>query len=272
MIEDVFDKLGLGPLEARVYLGLLRQGAAPAGSLSKKLGLPRATLYDALDRLTCAGLVQQTAQDDVKLWCAEHPEILLRLTQGRLDAWQKLQAQLNTIVPKLVQEARLDYTKPHFQYFEGQNGIRHILQDMLLYRDCETLAFWPVRDMLDALGEDFFSELNKARIRQNLYTRAIWPRSKTVDLQKFPCFGIGSGFKREIRLAPPEVDCSMGYWAYASKTAFISSRAECFGFIVESNELRQLLSTQFEILWALSEKLIVPSRWTAAYLKGVVSL
>jgi hypothetical protein len=44
----------------------------------------------------------------------------------------------------------------------------------------------------------------------------------------------------------------MGYWVYQNKAAFISSRAEGFGFIIESRELVAMLLTQFELLWSLS--------------------
>jgi hypothetical protein len=51
--------------------------------------------------------------------------------------------------------------------------------------------------------------------------------------------------------------------------AFISSKKESFGFIVESRELRQLLKTQFDILWQMSKRLEVDPKYTQEFLKSV---
>ena len=82
---------------------------------------------------------------------------------------------------------------------------------MLLYRDLETQAFWPISEMVEVLGKDFFIFLNQSRIRQNLYTKAIWPSGRMLDIKNNSFLGVGKEFKREIRIAPPSVECTMGY-------------------------------------------------------------
>jgi len=130
-----------------------------------------------------------------------------------------------------------------------------MLKDVLLYDDLETELYWPVKDMIKVLGEDFLFEFNKKRVRNGIGIRVIWPQEKTSDVEKNIFLAPGREVLREVRLAPAGIDFSMGYWAYGSKVMFMSSRAENFGFIVESKELRQLLKTQFEILWKISEPL-----------------
>jgi hypothetical protein len=107
--------------------------------------------------------------------------------------------------------------------------------------------------MLDILSEDFFKNLNKERIRLKLKTRAIWPRKQIVNIKEHPYLGAGEKFFREIRIAPQEINFSMGYWIYGNKVAFISSKREAFGFIIESRELAETLSSQFEVIWKLSK-------------------
>ena len=141
-----------------------------------------------------------------------------------------------------------------------------MLKDMLLYRDIETQAYWPIKAMVDILSPDFFRYLNKERIKNNLYTRAIWPTSQKVDIKKHPYLGVGSDFKREIRIAPKEIDFSMGYWIYKNKVAFISSRKESFGFIIESKELVDMLLSQFELIWKLSKSIEANSKDTKVFL------
>jgi len=101
------------------------------------------------------------------------------------------------------------------------------------------------------------NEFNKKRVRNNISIRVIWPLDKSVDVKNDIFLAPGKEVKREVRIAPEGIDFSMGYWAYGSKVMFMSSRLENFGFIVESRELRQLIKTQFEVLWNISQPIKV---------------
>ena len=269
MLDEVFKKLGLSSKETTTYLTLLENGALNAGSLSKRMGLPRSSVYDSLKSLHERGLVVQSERSQVKLWAAESPETLLSMLSKEASSWEGVKASFLTLLPELKSRESKDFVTPRFSYFEGVEGVKNILRDMLLYRDIQTQAFWPARDMLEILGKDFFYELNRSRIRQNIYTQGIWPRGASVDIKEYPCFGVGEKFRREIRLAPEGLQWSMGYWAYQNKVAFVSSRKECFGFIVESNELRQMLKTQFEVVWGLSKRIEVAEKSLESFLKTV---
>jgi hypothetical protein len=165
-----------------------------------------------------------------------------------------------------MNKAGLNVIKPKFQLFEGTEGVQNVLEDMLMYRDCETLAFWPIKSMINILSEDFFRYHNKERIKRNLYTRAIWPREEAVDIHMNPYLGVGDEFRREIRLAPTEINFTMGYWMYQNKIAFLSSRAESFGFVIESQEMMIMQKAAFEVIWNISEKVKVDPVYTQAFL------
>ncbi|MBC7996304.1 MAG: hypothetical protein IAF58_00060 [Leptolyngbya sp.] len=109
--------------------------------------------------------------------------------------------------------------------------------------------------MLEILGPQFFRYLNKERIRNKLYTRAIWPSNQIVNAGDHPYLGSGPEFHREIRVAPTNLQFSMGYWIYADKVAFLASRRESFGFIIQSKELVELQLAQFNMLWQLCKPL-----------------
>ena len=204
--------------------------------------------------------------EGVKTFAAEAPEKINLLFEQKIEGLQKQQKDYQDILEQLRQAQPVGLMPPKFQLFEGQDGVRHILKDMLLYRNLETQAFWPIKAMVDMLSPDFFRYLNKERIKNHVYTRAIWPREQVVDVATHPYLGAGEGFLREIRVAPEGVAFSMGYWIYGSKVAFISSRKESFGFILESAELVEMLRAQFEVLWQLSTVLNTKSEKTEAFL------
>lgn len=267
MLDTVFKQLGLSDPETRAYLGLLEAGPSTASTLAKRMSIPRTSLYGFLSGLSDKGLVTKSSKDGVTLWKAKSPELLIGLLEKQASDIEQARHSLEKMLPSLKAKEVTDLVTPRFHYFEGAEGVKHLLRDMLLYKDMETEAFWPIRDMIDILGTNFFEYLNERRIKQNLYTKAIWPKTKTVDISRNTFLGVGKEFKREIREAPTGITTSMGYWAYGNKVAFLSSRKESFGFLVESAELRQMMKTQFEVLWSMSKPVTAPLEETKEFLQ-----
>lgn len=269
MLEDVLKTLGLDDDEIKTYLTLLEVGKpVTVGTLAKHMGVPRPSLYGFLKRLHGRGLVSQsTNMSDIRTFFAVAPEQVSLIIDQKIGDLLKTQNLYKTLLPELQSNQETELITPRFQLFEGEEGVKHVLKDMLLYHDIETQAFWPIKSMLEVLGPDFFRYHNKERIKNNLSTRAIWPPSQVVDIKDHPYLGVGKSFKREIRVAPKEIDFSMGYWIYGNKVAFISSRKESFGFIIESAELVEMLRTQFEVLWKASKPIKVDPKDTNLFLQ-----
>ncbi|MBX7144377.1 MAG: helix-turn-helix domain-containing protein [Oligoflexia bacterium] len=269
MLDSLFRKFGLGNSEAQVYSELLQAGALTAGALAKRLKIPRSSLYGFLANLSEIGLVKQSERHAVKFWRAEAPERISTLLDSQITSWESAKEQFAGLLPQLKSKEARDFVAPKFSFYEGAQGVRQILEDVLLYRDISTECFWPAKEMMEMLGYDYMEQHNLRRIRQGIFIRSIWMPGKMVDVSRHIFLGVGKPFKREIRIAPQGVDCAMGYWAYHNKVGFISSRKESFGFIVESLELRQLLKTQFDLLWQLSKVHAVDLKLTEKFLDKI---
>lgn len=256
-ISALLSSLGLDQDDSKTYILLLETGPIAAGKLAKKLGVARSSLYGFLKRLVEKGLVVESQRGGIKQFAAEHPDKIDKLFNERVEQLQKDQQTYQSMLPELRSQRAQKLLNPRLQLFEGADGLKHVLKDMLLYSNLETQAFWPIQKMIDILGTDFFRYLNKVRIKSNLYTRTIWPSDQIIDIKKHPYMGAGPDFKREIRIAPKDMHFTMGYWIYGSKVVFVSSRKESFGFIIESAELTDMLKAQFELLWAASSPLSV---------------
>lgn len=252
---ELLQDLGFDRAEAEVYDFLLHQGVFSVGTLAKRLGLPRTTLYTLLGRLSARGLVRETVKKGLKAYMAEPPETISHLFSQRISETQQNSQAFAALLPDLRKNYRSSAATPRLSVFEGKAGIENVLRDMLLYSDLETWAVWPIRKMMGALSPEFFKFHNKERIRRNIYTSAVWPHSEVVAVSKFPFLGWGKEFKREIRVAPEEVNYPLGYWIYANKVAFLSSADEGYGFIIQSQELVITLKAQFQLLWQLSKPL-----------------
>jgi sugar-specific transcriptional regulator TrmB len=252
VLQKIFSQLNLSEAEAATYLALLDHGSVPAGELYKRLDIARTTLYGHLDQLARTGLAKKTKREGITYWQSEKPEYLLKMLGEKASDIKKAELQLVDLLPTLNARKNKEFSVPKFTYMEGVEGIRQILRDILLYRNISTQAFWPIDKMLDVIGDDFLAEHNAQRIRQGISIHAIWPKNTVVNK---PFLGVGPSFLREIRIAPESIDCRMAYWIYANKVAFTSSKKECFGFIVESEELAETQKVQFDFIFSKSKPL-----------------
>lgn len=265
MLDETLANLGLRDEESKTFLFLLENGPQTAGNLAKKTGLSRPSLYGFLRKLQNLELVTESQKNGTKIFAASSGERVSRIFDDRIQSLEKGKQSVEKAYRELIGSGIT--VSPKFQLFEGKEGLRHVLKDMLLYRDIETKAYWPIKSMIEILSENFFKELNKERIQRGLYTRAIWPQGQAVDIRKHPYLGAGKRFLREIRLAPKDIAFSMGYWIYGDKVAFISSKKEAFGFIIESKELVEMLSTQFEVLWKVSKSVSTKGERSEEFLR-----
>lgn len=255
MLTEVFEKFGFKKEHSDIYLVLLEDGVMSAGNLAKRLNIPRTTLYGLLNDLTQGGLILQSEKENVKLWQAVDPENIKNILNDKINSLENTRNNFDNVLEKLKSSQKTDFLSPKFNYFEGVEEMKTMLKNVLLYNNLQTELCWPVKDIIKVVGEEFLYEFNKKRIRNNIHIRVIWPMDKTSDISKDIFLAPGKEVKREVRIAPDGVDFSMGYWAYGNKVIFMSSKKENFGFMVESKELRQLLKTQFEILWNISKPL-----------------
>lgn len=264
-MEKILKKLGLKDEEIEIFIFLLENNQQSAGVLAKKVGLSRPSVYGFLNKLKNKGLVIESQKNNIKVFSAVSKENIEDILDEEINLLEKSKIEIDKVFSNLNKEQFS--VAPKFQFFEGIEGVKQILKDMLLYRDINTKAYWPISLMVAILGQDFFIKFNKERIKRNIYTQAIWPENKTLDIKKNTYLGVGKDFKREIRIAPKDIDFTMGYWIYQNKIAFLSSKKESFGFIVESKELIKTLSSQFDLIWNMSKTVNIKDEDTKDFLK-----
>ena len=252
MVQDILKNIGLSETASRVYLHLLESGVSSARQVAEHISIPRTSVYDNLKILINLGLVVEENRENKRLFQIDDVKNISRLVKGQIENLQKQDKALKAILPTLGKQT--DYLEPKIKFYSGAEGVKHVLNDILWYEDIETLTVWPISEMLSVLGADYLEEHNRKRIRRGISIRAIWPKDKSIKFGQFPFLGMGKDFLREIRVAPKGLTWNMGYWLYADKVAFISSRQESFGFIVHSRDFMEMIKSQFELVWPLCKK------------------
>ena len=252
-MEKALIKLGLKDQEIKVFLFLLENGEQTAGNLAKRTGLSRPSLYGFVKNLLKLGIIAESQKNGVKIFIPSSKDKVISIVEGQITELEKGKQD----IVKIFEQIKLGgvTTSPKFQLFEGREGMRNLLNDVLLYRDIQTMTYWPIKSIIENVSEEYFKNFNVERIKRKIYVRAIWPQSQIINIKKLTFMGGGDSFFREIRISPKEIAFSMGYWIYENKVAFISSKKESFGFIVESKEFVEMLSSQWELVWNNSKYL-----------------
>jgi len=215
-------------------------------------------------------LVTKSEKMSIIIWQASPPQKVEEILNEQVNKIEKAKNSFANILPDLQAKQRTDFITPKFTYYEGVESVKQMLKDVLLYRDLDTDCFWPIKDMLEIFGKEFLEQYGtKERIKRNISNRVIVPQNKMIDIKQNPFFGSQPELKREIRIAPKNVDYSMGYWSYGNKVQYISSKKESFGFIVESKELVQLLKTQFDLIWQISQPVKSKTKYTKDFIEQI---
>jgi Cd2+/Zn2+-exporting ATPase len=96
-ILDDLTAIGLTEYEARVYLALLRESPTNGYQLSKKTGVPRSMVYEALGRLHARGAVLKSGDAKATLYQPVPPNLLLdRYQQEQQNLIDNLRGHLQT--------------------------------------------------------------------------------------------------------------------------------------------------------------------------------
>lgn len=267
MIEKILKEAGLSDTASVIYEELLKGGPASARQIAERLNIPRPSVYDNLKTLIKNGLVVEQEKENKKIFGVDDLKNLPALIRTKIEKLKAQELDLNKLLPTLA--AQIKSFEPKIRFYAGAEGIKQVLNNLLWYRDIETLTMWPISDMVEILGKTYLADLNRNRIRQRISIRGIWPQDKTVNFRDFPFLGVGKGHLRELRLAPKGMSWNMSYWLFADKVAFISSKRELFGFVVQSRDFVSLIKTQFEVIWKLAAPVRPQPQYTDAFLKTV---
>ena len=108
--------------------------------------------------------------------------------------------------------------------------------------------------MLKYIPSDVYENFHQERIHRNMKFNVLWPENQKVNLSEVKILGSKNKSLREIRILSGKLDSLLGYGIYGNKVAFISSKKENYGFIIDSKELSRTLKLQFDYWWKLSSK------------------
>ena len=240
MYEDQLKELGLTDNEVRIYLILLKQGMMNPSEISRKLGLHRGYIYDALERMQEKEVVNSILKDNKKYFQATSPENLIELLKLKLENFQK-------IVPDLIKIAEFKKEETKVELHRGERVYRILLKDMISSLQKNEEAY------LIGIDEDILiTEVEPIYLKQYLST------IKSKNIKEKIIVKTGCRKLRDHNIQYKELDEKyIGKTAqiiYNNKIAIFILGTPYYLIIIENKEVAETYKRQFNLLWEQAKK------------------
>lgn len=236
---------GLTEKQADVYIACLESGPSKVPEIARAAQIKRTTAYGVIDELIAMGLMQSNYKGKKKLYEAQDPAIIL----STLEAKKK---RMTEILPELAELFITHHVRPRVAFFEGREGVKKIYEDILDCKSKQMKQIVRVRQHNEAVGDTFIKEFIKKRVARGITTRNLHP--KHGDIYNNERGMEDPKLKRQVRYLPPSVFYAAIIMIYDNKVAMVSTKAENFGFIIESKEFSNTLNAHFDFMWGLGSK------------------
>lgn len=232
------EKTGLSPNEAKCYITLLKIGSASANEVSRKSGVHRVSVYDALRGLHEKGLVSQITKTSKLLFEASNPEKINELVEIK-------EAQLEearSIVPELTNIFKSAKEKQEVHSFKNIVGIKTIFNEMLNSKT-EILDFGAEYKIKEFLPYDY-GKWDKERVKRKIRMRIIAnEKIKPVKISL-----------TAIRYIPSEFNSKVSTYIFDGKVALVMWVDNPIGIIIEHKAVYESYKNYFKYLWKTSKK------------------
>ncbi len=248
MIVENLLQFGLNEKEISVYLSLISLGPAPVRLVAKHSGVNRGTSYDILKNLISIGLVsyykQYSKEDKRQYFVAEPPQKILDAIDNKKRSLETVKMQISKSLPELESLYEKSGARPVVKYYEGREGLRTILEDVL-----QTMSATPERERV-------YYVYSSADIRDYLYK--VYPRfnedrlAAKIFVQAIAIGGGGELAGLDERKWLSRKESAPTYiLIYSGKVAMISIDAtkKPVGVIVADHGLYETQVLVFKKLW-----------------------
>lgn len=240
-IKLVLEEIGLAGNEVKVYLALLELGSALAGEITKKSGVNRTNVYDALDRLIEKGLVSYVIMANRKYFQASSPERIVKFLDEREEDIKRKKELINSIIPELEIKRKLSKEEQEATIYKGKKGLKSIAEDILNTKKV-LLVFGAEGKFVEFFthyAEQWHMRRGKLKIRLKIiYNEKLRAKKSKA---KFPLSHIK--FNKNLYETPATT------WIYGDKVAIIVWSEQPLVTLIRSKEVAKSYRQFFNVLW-----------------------
>ena len=134
-LATILQAAGLTEKEAIIYETMLSAGAQSASKLATLAGLKRGITYASLAKLKDMGVAFESTRSGVTVYTPSHPSVVLQLIAKRRGELGSVEHLFTQRMPELSKKYKLAVGKPTVRYYEGEEGIREVFEDVYAPKD-----------------------------------------------------------------------------------------------------------------------------------------
>jgi len=241
--RQIFVSCGLTDKEALLYDVLLSKGQAHGYELEKESGLRKNT-YALLNSLLQKKLVLGVKKDNKTYFQPAPPETLVLILKNQGQAVKQSQQALEQLLPALSSQYSLSVGKPTIRYFEGEEGIKEVFND--IYGPKEDVVYGCVD--LETADKVFPSRILKKlipqRVKNKLFAYSLVANSKQAHMiKKSDSKQLRKTMLLDKKLYPMPAEIDV----YQDKVAMLSfERGKFVGIIIQNDSFAQSLRSLFK--------------------------
>ena len=233
MDADKLVTLGFTKREAQAYLALLKLEEAKAGEIAELTKEDRTNVYDSLKNLIKKGLVSYVIKENKTYYRIAPPEKLKNYLQEK-------EKTLQEILPDLTKIYKSYTPKPVIEVYEGKEGIKTIMSDLL--KEGKEFVGFGATDRASVLLPEFTKRYLKEREKKKIKARQIYPKGERILPSKLSTF----------KAIPKEFCGPATTLIYGNKVALFMWFIEPpVVVLIKNKEAAQAYKNQFEFMWKM---------------------
>lgn len=234
-MERELTNLGVTPVESKLYLALLKIGRSQAGELSRKTGIHRRSVYDALERLIEKGLVSFIKENNKRIYYPSDPKMIKQLLEKKNE-------DIISIIPQLSQLYSEAKEKQETLFFRGKEGIKIIFEDQINEKK-EVLVIGGSR-IASEIMQFYIPHYTKKRVQNNVKLKIVYAGEKRKT--EIPL--------SEVRYLPKEFDSVAATNVYSNRVAIILWTENPMAILIRNDDIAQSYKKYFSLLWNMAKK------------------
>lgn len=238
-IKKALQNYGLSIQETEVYLAVLSLANATVKEIALFTNIKRTTIYLIAERLIVKGIMGEYKAKYGTHYTVQSPKNLLTKLE---DA----KTEIETIMPQLETLAHRESYEPNIKSYRGKNGYLTILSDSLEGFSHEILYIGSAEDLNTTIGERYV--VNKyipTRLKKKInFKQIVLADEFSKKLQKNDTKSL-----RQTKFLPKEYTLNANMIIYKDKVAYLTSKRELIGVLIESKDIADMERKKFELLW-----------------------
>jgi sugar-specific transcriptional regulator TrmB len=254
-MEEYLKQLGLNENEAKIYLAGLALGPTTVQFLAVESKIKRSTAYVAINYLIEVGLFLETYSNKKKLFQAERPEKLEKLTKRMRRKAMDAELMLQSLIPTLKQIPRSGGVEPKIFFYQGINGLKNVLLDVSGSRT-SWYVFGSTTEILKRLANfdlrEILEEGEKLRQQSDRPKIFFITDSGILALKEFQEY---QPERREIKILPHTIKSGTAFIVYQDKVVILDLVSQPTATVIQSAGFVEIMKTVYKLIWnSLPEK------------------